>query len=193
MLQKLGAFLLHSVWGWKIEGEIPQDLNKYIVLGGPHTSNWDFALAVFTTWAYDLDCKILAKKELFKPPMSLVFRALNVIPVDRGKNNNLVSAVAEMYNQSDKLVIALSPEGTRRPVKRFKSGFYHIARIANVPIVAIGANYRDKILTFLPPYYVTDDQEADFQYFYEYYDRQIGKVEENDFKIARGDAADEKN
>lgn len=181
MLKAIGHFCLTKIWGWKIVGDFPRDIDKYIVLGGPHTSNWDFALAVFAIWGAGLKMTIIGKQELFHPLFGWIFRALNVVPVDRRKNSNYVDAVVHEFGEHEEFRMLIAPEGTRKKVNRLKSGFYYIAKGANIPIVTVGANRPTKTLTIMPPLYPSGDKEADFKIIYDFYNQQTGFVAENSF------------
>lgn len=182
MLKAIGHFCLIKIWGWKVVGDFPRDINKYIVLGGPHTSNWDFILAVFEIWRSGLRMTIIGKQELFNFFTRRIMKALNVVPVDRKKNSNYVDAVVATFDEHEEFRMLLAPEGTRKRVSRLKSGFYYIAKGANIPIVVVGAHRPTKTITILPPLYPTDDKDADFKIIYDFYNQQIGFVPENSFK-----------
>ncbi len=183
MSKAIGSFLLFRVFGWKIVGDPPPNVKKYVIIGGPHTSNFDFVLAILILWVKQIKVMILGKKELFKPMTGWIFRALNVVPVDRKGSGNQVEAIAKTFDNYEEFVIGLSPEGTRKKVEKFRSGFYYIAKLANVPIVMIGADYEKKQITFAKPYYLTDDKTADFKHFYAFFSENKGKYPEKDFNV----------
>ena len=97
--------------------------------------------------------KFIGKQELFKPPFGFIFRKLGGVPVDRFNNNNFVDQVVEMFNTNESFAIALSPEGTRKKVDRLRTGFYHIARKANVPVVLVAFDFEHKEFRFAPPFF----------------------------------------
>lgn len=180
MKKVIGKFILYRLMGWKIVGKLP-DLKKYILIGGPHTSNWDFILAICFVWILQLKITILGKKELFVFPIGKFFRVLGVIPVERKKAQNQVSAVAEMFSNRNEFIIGLSPEGTRKKVDKLRSGFYNIALQANVPIVVGIIDGVTKTIHIRTPYYNTGDKETDFKYFNSQYKSYTGIIPKNSF------------
>lgn len=148
--------------GWKIKGEAPHDVKKYIMIVAPHTSNWDFIIGVLARPLMRLShVKFVGKSQLFKPPYGWLFRWMGGYPVDRSKANNLVEAIVNIYNEKDAFAIAIAPEGTRKYVGKLKTGFYHIAKGAGIPIVTAGFDFPSKTILIHDPFYPTDDMEAD--------------------------------
>lgn len=178
MLRQICTFILH-IAGWKAAGKFPYELKKYIVIVGPHTSNWDFVIGVLFRKALRLEkARYLGKKELFDPPFGFLFRWLGGYPVDRSKNKNMVEEVVKVFNQREEFGIALSPEGTRKRVDKLRTGFYNIAKGANVPIVIVGLDYENKRVFFSKPFTPTDNQEADFEYILKFFRPIKGKFPE---------------
>jgi 1-acyl-sn-glycerol-3-phosphate acyltransferase len=171
----------HKWYGWKVIGDFPTDISKYLAIGGPHTSNWDFFKALLVTYEKNTKFTILGKKELFRPPFGWIFRALNVMPVERKKSSNAVDTTVDIFNQHEKLIIALSPEGTRNKTERLRTGFYHIAKKANIPLVMIGVNYANCTMEISPPYILSGDMEKDFEHIQVFYERQSGRYPEYSF------------
>ena len=126
---RLGLWLM----GWRVVGGLPEGA-RAVLVGHPHTSSWDFPLAVLATWSMGVDMKYIGKASLFTGPFGWLFRGLGGIPVDRSKTSDTVAQVAERFAQGEPLVLGLAPSGTRRNGTRWKSGFYHIARASSVPI-----------------------------------------------------------
>jgi len=151
--------------GWKTDLLFPYPhLRKYIVIVGPHTSSWDFIVGVAYRSVLRMEkARYLGKKELFKPPFGFIFRWLGGTPVDRQRSHNLVDEVASLFHGRDDFAIALSPEGTRTRVEKLKTGFYFIAKKANVPIVMVGLDYVSKKVVFSEPMVPSDNQERDFE------------------------------
>ncbi len=164
--------------GWRIEGDVPADLKKYVMIAAPHTSWWDFPLGLLIRSAKKLKIKYLGKHTLFKPPFGFFFRWTGGIPVDRTSRQHTVESLARAFNERDEMAIVIAPEGTRKKVDRFKSGFYHIARAANVPVVMITFDFGNRVATFSPPVEMTEDKEADLQKAWEHYRGVQGKVPE---------------
>lgn len=115
------------------------------------------------------DGKYLGKAELFKAPFGFLFRWLGGTPVDRFSKHGVVDQVVEKFNNTEKLFIALSPEGTRKKVDKLRTGFYYIAKKANVPIVMIGLDYAKKEVSVSEPFYPTDNETADFKKIIEFF------------------------
>lgn len=121
------------VFGWTLSRpeETPR---KFVFIAAPHTSNWDFPFMVATAWALDLDISWLGKHTLFQAPYGWFFRAMGGIPVDRRSRQNIVQQVVKRFAEAEDLILGVPPEGTRRKVDYWKSGFYHIATEAGVPV-----------------------------------------------------------
>ena len=142
MKQKLTRFLLW-IFGWQVIGENP-NLKKYIIIFAPHTSNWDFVMAQMAGFALNVSAKYFAKASLFRFPYRFFFEFLGGIPIDRTQENNVVDFAVALFKEREELVLALAPEGTRSWVERWKSGFYHIAVGAKIPIVLCFFDYAKK-------------------------------------------------
>lgn len=169
MFKLLCKFLMYRVWGWRIEGEFPKDIPKYLTLGGPHTSNWDFVLSLFARTIQGADIKFMAKKSVFRFPYGWIFRKLGGYPVDRSQRNNFVQFVIDLYNSRERFAMAITPEGTRTRVDRFKTGFYHIAVGAKVPVVPVVFDAKHKIYRIHPPFYLKGKMEEDLEKVLNYY------------------------
>ncbi len=162
--------------GWTVKGAFPYHVKKCVVLVAPHTSNWDFVIGLaFRSQLNLTHAKYLGKAELFKPPFGFLFRKLGGVPVERSEKNNMVDQVVELFNQHDSFVLVLSPEGTRKKVDRLRTGFYHIARKAHVPIVLAGLDFEKKQASFSEPFFVTENEEVDFRRIYQFYANIKGK------------------
>lgn len=162
-MRKLNGFIL-KVLGWSIAGDHRSDLDKAIMIAGPHTSNWDFPLGIMVRSVICADIKYVGKASLFKPPLGWIMSSLGGIGVDRSKSNNFVDAVVEEYKSHKKLTILFAPEGSRKRVEKFKTGFYHIARLAEIPIIPLILDYKTKEFRFLPIFNVTDDMKKDMEF-----------------------------
>lgn len=159
---------LLKVSGWKIAGTLPTD-HQYVAIVGPHTSNWDFIIGVIARGALGAKLNFLGKHQLFIAPWGWFFRAIGGTPVDRSKNNNLVDAVVELFKSKPNFSLALAPEGTRSPVKRWKTGFYHIASKAQVPIITVGLDFGNKTVVIPEGKKTTDDIQQDMDHIIEFY------------------------
>lgn len=159
-MKKIGRFIL-ELFGWKIVGELPKD-KKYIVVVAPHTSNWDFPVGLFARFQLGVKIHFLAKKQLFFFPLGVLLRALGGVSVDRSKKNKTVDQVVEMFRSHDAFRLAITPEGTRSPVLRWKEGFYHIACEAGVCLALVGFDYPTKEIRIHESYQPTGDINKDF-------------------------------
>ena len=165
--------------GWSIDGDWSNLPNKYIIIVAPHTANIDFFLGLMVRSITGIhSTKFLGKSQLFKFPYGFIFRAMGGYPVVRTKDNNLVDAVAEIFNSHDKFSIALAPEGTRSKVDRLKTGFYHIARKANIPIYPVAFDFGTKVVVIKAPLIPSDNIENDFRHLIDFYAEIDGKYPE---------------
>ena len=121
--------------GWKIGSVLDPSIRKCVLVAAPHTSNYDYPISLATLYACGVKVKFLAKKSLFRFPLGVLMRATGGIPVDRSKHTNLVDAMVKMFHNNDDLILMTAAEGTRSYTKEWKSGFYHTATGAGVPIV----------------------------------------------------------
>jgi 1-acyl-sn-glycerol-3-phosphate acyltransferase len=174
-MKTISEFILCRLLGWKIINDFPHHLKKYVIIAGPHTSNWDFPLALLVKFAKGLQVNFIGKHTLFKPPFGFFFRALGGQPVDRSKSSNMVQSMIDVFNEHEKFVFALSPEGTRSKVSKWKTGFYHLAKGADVPIVMTTLDFGRKQVLIEEPYYLTGDMKKDFLHFHEFFRDVKGK------------------
>jgi 1-acyl-sn-glycerol-3-phosphate acyltransferase len=174
MLSAFCSFMLR-VLGWKITGDYPYHIKKFIIVVIPHTSNWDFPLGLLVRGSMKQNIMFFAKSTLFRFPFAGLFRWLGGISVDRSKSTNFVDAVIESYNNHDELVTVISPEGTRSKVETLKSGFYYIAKGAKIPMILCKFDYRNREVHFAEPFYATDDKDADFQFIEDHFKKVKGK------------------
>ncbi|MGI9407811.1 MAG: lysophospholipid acyltransferase family protein [Hyphomicrobiaceae bacterium] len=154
------AMSLLKLAGWRIAGHLPPD-HKMVVVGGPHTSNWDFVLLLFCTLHFRVRTNWMGKDALFRPPFGWLMRRLGGISIDRSKPTDTVTQVIEYFDARDDLILVITPEGTRGKVKKWKSGFYWIAHGANVPIMVFYADYGRKICGVGPVVVPSGDYDAD--------------------------------
>ena len=173
MKKRIARWLLR-LGGWRIEGERPAPA-RFVLIAAPHTSNWDFPLMLLFAAAFDIEVAWLAKHSLFNPPVGWIMRALGGIPIVRHKHSDVVAAMVEAFAGRDELVLAVPTEGTRRRVEHWKSGFYHIANGAGVPIVPSYLDFGQRRGGFGPALEPSGDISADMQYFREFYAGMSGK------------------
>ena len=181
MISRLSLWVLNQL-GWMVHADYP-DAKKYVVIAAPHTSNWDFPLGILAAWAMKLDIHWMGKHALFHWPWGWFFRALGGTPVYREQNLNLSQQMTELFARSERLVLALAPEGTRRKTDHWKTGFYYIARVANVPIVLGYLDHGHKQVGIGGAFYPGNDIETDFKQIRQFYKDRRGKIPENESLI----------
>lgn len=173
MKKRLAIWLLHLA-GWRLEGDRPA-LDRYVLIAAPHTSNWDLLLLLAFAAAYELRVTWMAKHSLFYPPLGWIMRALGGIPVTRHEPGHLVAAMAATFGTSRELVLVVPTEGSRQRTPYWKSGFYHIAKQAGVPIVPSYLDFGHKRGGFGPALQPSSDVVRDMQYFRDFYAGMEGK------------------
>jgi 1-acyl-sn-glycerol-3-phosphate acyltransferase len=156
--------LFWKISGWKVSGQFPHQYKKMVLIVAPHTS-WKDVLIGFA--ARDqlkiYDAKFLGKKELFDGPFGFLFRWLGGTPVDRSGKQGMVEQVVQLFAKSDRFLLAMAPEGTRKKVNLLRTGFYHIAKQAQVPIMMAGLDFEHKQLLLGEPLFTSNDEAADFK------------------------------
>jgi len=156
--------------GWKAEGERPP-VPKVVVVVAPHTSYWDYPLALFFSWHYWVSGVWFGKSEIFNwPILGRLFPITGGIPVRRDHHQGLVQQIVNAFNERDNILFALTPEGTRKKVTHWKSGFYRIALEANVPISLGFIDYKRKALGFGPMFDPTGDRAKDLEFIRSFYE-----------------------
>lgn len=172
----LARFIYFKIMGWELDGTWPSEIKKAVVIVVPHTSWHDFYLGLLVRRLLGVEIKYLAKKELFKPPFGWYFKWMGGTPLDRTPGQKKVEAIADIFRSKEEFRLAISPEGTRKKVNEWKTGFYYIAKSAHVPIVMIAFDFGRKRVKISEPLYVTGDKEQDFSKIMEFYQDVIGKV-----------------
>ncbi len=182
---KLIARFCFWLTGWKQVGTYPKDLKQAVMIAAPHTSNWDFFFARAAFFIMGIPVRTTIKKEAMFFPMNIILKAFGVIPIDRNKKsdkltrkNSLVDAMIQLFEERDNLVILITPEGTRKYVPRWKTGFYHVAKGANVPIILGYLDYEKKHAGIGPIVYPGDDLNEDLENILDFYRGIKGKYPE---------------
>jgi len=176
MKQRFARWLLEFL-GWTLEGAKPQQ-ERYVLIAAPHTSNWDFPLMLAFAAAFDIRVTWMGKHSLFFPPVGWIMRMMGGMPIIRDKNRNVVASMVEVFKHSSQLVLVVPTEGTRDRTEHWKSGFYHIARKAEVPIVLSYLDYGRKVGGFGPEIVPTGDIPADMKVIRDFYDGKKGRYPE---------------
>jgi 1-acyl-sn-glycerol-3-phosphate acyltransferase len=162
------ARLIFFLTGWKTEGGVPQP-PRCVVIAAPHTSNWDAFIMITAAYIFRVKIAWFVKQEVFFFPLGVIVRFFGGIPIDRSKRTNMVGQAIEQLSTSDHLIVAVPPEGTRKHSPHWKTGFYHIAHGAGVPIVLGYIDYGRKVAGLGPAFVTTGDIEADFEVFRDFY------------------------
>jgi 1-acyl-sn-glycerol-3-phosphate acyltransferase len=163
----LGVFALRLL-GWRVEGDV-DDHPKMVAIVAPHTSNWDFPVGLAARYALRLDASWLGKHTLFRPPFGWIMRRWGGIAVDRSASHDVVSQTIEAFSSRPRVFLVITPEGTRKQVSRWKTGFWHIARGAGVPILPIVFDWGARVVRIHPaftPGANVDEDVAELQSLY---------------------------
>ena len=171
---RLASLLYLRCAGWQLTGEIPA-VRRFVMIAAPHTSNWDLPMTLALVFAFRLKVYFLAKHTLFIPPFGMVLRWLGGVAVDRSRANNLVDQAVQQFREHEQLILIVPPEGTRKKVRHWKSGFYHIAHGAGVPIVMGFIDFRRKVAGFGGQYIPSGDFDADLVKIQSFYAGITGK------------------
>jgi 1-acyl-sn-glycerol-3-phosphate acyltransferase len=175
----LAKFIYHKILGWKVTGFNDFDsVKKAVLIAVPHTSWDDFYIGILLRSVINIQSNFVGKKALFKFPHGWIFRKLGGVPVERKNNENQVEAIARLFKKKRVFRMMLAPEGTRKKVEEWRTGFYYIAKAANVPIIMFTLDYGKKENKFSEPFYPTDNIEADFKFMYRFYNGVQGKIPE---------------
>ncbi len=173
LLQKIGKFFL-TITGWKFKGDIPRS-DRIILVAGPHTSNWDFLLALAFIFGLNLNVFWIGKHTLFKNGFSKIMRKLGGIPVDRASPELLMNEVSNIVKRKQGVIIAISPEGTRKKVERLKSGFLRIAKTTNSQILLAGIDFESKLIHLGKLFQPSGNTESDLLNVHNYFRQFKGK------------------
>ncbi|WP_438964063.1 1-acyl-sn-glycerol-3-phosphate acyltransferase [Winogradskyella sp.] len=175
----LAKFIYYKIFGWKIVGNTTfskETIKKAVIIAAPHTSWHDFYIGLLLRQIVNIKTNFIGKKELFKWPFNYYFEAIGGRPIDRTPGQNKVEAIAKLFENEDEFRLALAPEGTRKKVEEWRTGFYYIAKAANVPIIMFTLDFENKQNKVSEPFYPTDDIEADFEGIKSFYNGVVGKV-----------------
>ena len=171
--QRLAHIILRLL-GWRTHVLSPR-LTRYVLIGAPHTSNWDFGLMLLLMAAEQLPIRFMGKDSLFRGPLGPLMRSLGGIPVNRRERTKLVDQISSKFEEYNDLIIGIAPEGTRSKTPHWKTGFYYIALKAKVPIAMAYLDYGNKIIGVGPNFTPSGDLQADFEIIREFYTGIVGK------------------
>lgn len=164
--------------GWRIEGALP-DEPKFVIIVAPHTSNWDFPVGLWVLFSLGFNGSFLAKHSLFVWPLGPFLKFLGGIPVEREVHKMRVRGISDAFMKSEKMILVITPEGTRKYTPEWKSGFYYIADAAKVPIVPVAFDYGNKVTRIGPPFMTTGDRTADIAELKNFYRGIKAKIPKN--------------
>jgi len=168
------SMVILKTTGWRAAGRKP-DFPKFVLIGAPHTSNWDLPYALFIAIVLGIKINWMGKDALFRWPLNGFFKWLGGVPVDRSKSTNAVDQSIRQFHRHKDFILTIAPAGTRKSVKKWKTGFYYIAVGAEVPIVLGFLDYKRKVGGLGPTIYPSGDIEADMKTIRSFYDGVSGK------------------
>ncbi len=177
MIRCVAKKMFHLI-GWQLEGRFPNQLPKKILIVAPHTSKMDFPIGILVKFWLNIKATFYAKESLFHGIIGWLLRSLGGLPVDRSKHNNLVDQIVADFIEKKEHTILITPEGTRKKVQKFKTGFYYIALKANVPVIPIAFDYGRKVIKVFPTYYIKGEGEKEIEKIRQLYKGIKGKVPE---------------
>jgi 1-acyl-sn-glycerol-3-phosphate acyltransferase len=177
MKKFLGSFILW-ISRWKDDYPAEFMVDKCVMLAVPHTSNWDLLYAIAVYWKKDVNAKFLIKDNYTKGPLGFIFRGLGALGIDRSKHTNFVDYAVHLLKTSEKLVLLVPAEGTRKRVEKWKTGFYHIADKAKVPVALGFLDYKKKVAGVGGLYYLTGDFNVDMANIQTFYISKTAKYPE---------------
>jgi len=164
--------------GWQLDEQQPSH-NRYVLIAYPHTSNWDFILGMLAKWAMDMPLNWVAKHSMFWGPLGPLFIAMGGVPINREKSFGFIQKNIELFQIRQEFILGIMPEGTRSKTERLKTGFYHIADGANVPIALAYLDYKNKKLGVGKVLETTGDINSDFIEIRKFYENKTGYNPEN--------------
>lgn len=177
-MKKVIASLVLFFFGWKANYPNEYKVEKTVMIAAPHTSNWDLLFALAVYWKEGIKAKFLIKNDYTKGLKSYFFKRLGAIGVDRSKHNNLVDYAVTLFNEKSSLVLMVPAEGSRKRVEKWKTGFYHMAKLAEVPVSLGYLDYKNKIAGVGGVYNLTGNFENDMQHLQDFYKDIEGKFPE---------------
>jgi 1-acyl-sn-glycerol-3-phosphate acyltransferase len=180
-MQWLSKFIYFKLLGWKVVGNTnlsKNSIKKAVIIAAPHTSWHDFYMGVLLRSVLNVKTNFVGKKELFVFPIGWMFRALGGAPIDRFTKENKVQAIAKLFKNREEFRMAMSPEGTRKKVNKWRTGFYYIAKEANVPIIMFTLDFENKQNKISEPFYPTNDIDKDFEFMHAFFKDVKGKIPE---------------
>lgn len=180
-MQWLAKFIYYKILGWEIVGNTnfsKEKIKKAVIIAAPHTSWHDFYIGILLRSVIGLKANFVGKKSLFNSPFGWLFRVLGGAPVNRFSNENKVQEIVSIFNKKKEFRLGMSPEGTRKKVDTWRTGFYYIAKEAKVPIIMFTLDFENKQNKISEPFYPTNNIDADFKFIKNFYKGVKGKIPE---------------
>lgn len=181
MKKTIYQFIFTKIFGWKVEGTFDTSIKKCVFIVVPHTSWTDFFIGVCTRAILNIEINFVGKKELFVFPLKYYFKWMGGEPLNRFTNENKVDSIARIFEAKKTFRLSIAPEGTRKKVNYWKTGYYYIAHKAQVPIIPVGFDYATKTVKVFQPFYTTGVYEEDYLKLQENFKGIIGKFPEKSF------------
>ena len=181
MKRKIYKWIFFRLMGWSIVGTIDKNIKKCVMIVVPHTSWNDFFIGLFARGIIGLEIHWVGKKELFRFPVSYYFRWMGGEPLDRSGGRNNVDSIVAIFQRRETFRMAIAPEGTRKKVTEWKTGFYYIAIKAGIPIIPVAFDYGKKEVNIGTPFYPTAHNEEDFKALEKHFIGVRGKFAQNSF------------
>lgn len=184
MMKKILSKIIFRLISWQTMGSYTYP-KKCVVIAAPHTSNWDFVIGRCYGYIAGISPKYLIKSSLFLPVIGTLFKRSGGIPVDRSSKSNIVNTMVARFNNVDRFILGIAPEGTRSKVERWKTGFYHIAYRANVPIILVALDFKNRKIGVINSLVPTGNIDDDMLFIQDQFKNIEGKKPENYNKIIR--------
>lgn len=181
MIRNISSFIL-KIAGWKVDQAVKPE-NRCILIGAPHTTNWDFPLTLLALSCMDIRFNWVAKHSLFRWPLGPIFRVIGGVPVDRSSGTGFLKAMIRLFKERKHFVLAIAPEGTRAKTKYWKGGFYTLACKAGVPVVLGYVDYPKKTIGLGQKIVMSGDIEQDFAAIQTFYQDKVGKYPEKQGEV----------
>ncbi len=171
---KLFADSVLKIIGWQVKDNLP-DIKKFVLIGAPHTSNWDLGIALLSFWSIQKKISWIAKKQIFIGPFHYLFKSLGGIPVDRSKPNGFIQQISREFEHHEEMILGIAAEGTRSKTKYWKTGFYYIAKSANIPICFAYVDYPSRTIGYEQGFIPGTDINKDFEQIKWFFQDKRGK------------------
>ncbi len=170
--------IILKLTGWKTDISLPKE-KKFVLIGAPHTTNWDLPIGLLCFWSVPIRLTWVAKKQLFVGPFNYFFRALGGVPVDRSVRTGFIEQVVQQFDEHEEMIFGLTPEGTRSKTDYWKTGFYYIALKAKVPICLAYVDFPSRTIGFGKLIWPSGDIDKDFEEIKNFYQNKRGKYLKN--------------